>query len=76
MGRRAVFQNGKGVLPEKAGKAGNSGDTAYFILKPDRLEAIMAGAGGTQVLDRPYFFILRHRVVRGRFRMRALSPVW
>jgi len=28
-----MFQIGKGVWPEKAGKAGNSGDTAYFILK-------------------------------------------
>jgi hypothetical protein len=34
MGRRTVFHNEKGVLPEKAGKAGNSGDAAYFILKP------------------------------------------
>ncbi|MDO9531117.1 MAG: hypothetical protein Q7O12_03170 [Deltaproteobacteria bacterium] len=33
MGRRGVFQNEKGVLPEKAGKAGNSGVAACFIMK-------------------------------------------
>jgi hypothetical protein len=34
MGRRMMFQNGKGVLRKKARKAGKSGDAVYFILKP------------------------------------------
>jgi hypothetical protein len=33
IGLRAMFQNGKKVLQKKAGKAGNRGDAAYFILK-------------------------------------------
>lgn len=33
MGRRTVFQNGKEMSRKNSGKAENSGDTAYFILK-------------------------------------------
>lgn len=33
MGRGRVFQNGKGSAGKNPGKAGNSGDMPYFILK-------------------------------------------
>jgi len=51
---------------------------SFWVQGVEYISAIRAEknnqAEQSQDLDRPYFFILRQRVVRGRARMRALSP--
>ena len=71
-----MFHNGKEVAGQKPGKAGKQRGLGVFHFETDLVKHAMTGNREAQVLDRPYFFILRHRVVRGRSRMRALSPIW
>ena len=71
-----MFHNGKEVWGKTPERRETAGIRRLFHFETDPVKHAMTGKWGAQVLDRPYFFILRHRVVRGRSRMRALSPIW
>ena len=60
----------------KVREAGKLRGLGAFHFETYLMKHAIIGKLGAQVLDNPYFFILRHRVVRGRSRMRALSPIW